>query len=90
MDWLERLVLIMPTTGNLPFTATKESIEKHFAKVKPASVRPLSDKKTGKPKGCAFVEFDGYDHMKTVLSLYHHSTFDDGLSPARKINVELT
>ena len=28
--------------------------------------------------------------MKTCLQLFHHSTFDDGLSPARKVNVELT
>jgi len=36
------------------------------------------------------LEFEGYDRMKTCLKLYHHSNFDDGLSPARKINVELT
>jgi len=28
--------------------------------------------------------------MKTCLKLYHHSSFDDGKSPARRINVELT
>lgn len=28
--------------------------------------------------------------MQTCLKLYHHSSFDDGKSPARKINVELT
>lgn len=28
--------------------------------------------------------------MKTCLKLYHHSIFDDGVSPPRKINVELT
>lgn len=28
--------------------------------------------------------------MKTCLKLYHHSSFDDEISPARKINVELT
>lgn len=28
--------------------------------------------------------------MKTCLKQYHQSTFDDGKSPARKINVELT
>jgi nucleolar protein 6 len=36
------------------------------------------------------VEFEGYDHMKTCLKVFHHSMFNDGLSPARKINVELT
>ena len=28
--------------------------------------------------------------MKTCLKLYHHSNFDDGQSPARRLNVELT
>jgi nucleolar protein 6 len=77
--------------GNLPFTATTASIQKHFASVKPISVRHLTHKDDPKKsKGAAFVEFDGYDHMKTCLKLFHHSMFDDGISPARKINVELT
>jgi nucleolar protein 6 len=78
-------------TGNLPFTATTASIQKHFAAVKPISVRALMQKDNPtKSKGCAFVEFEGYDHMKTCLKLFHHSMFDDGLSAPRKINVELT
>ncbi|TVY28816.1 putative RNA-binding protein [Lachnellula hyalina] len=77
--------------GNLPFSATKESLQKHFASVKPKSIRLLTKKeKPTESKGCAFVEFDGYDHMKTCLKLFHHSIFDDGVSPSRKINVELT
>ncbi|XHG09278.1 hypothetical protein AWENTII_012349 [Aspergillus wentii] len=28
--------------------------------------------------------------MKTCLKLYHHSTFNDGKYPPRRINVELT
>lgn len=78
-------------SGNLPFTANTASIEKHFEAVKPKSVRHLTQKDDlSKSKGCAFVEFDGYDHMKTCLKQFHHSTFDDGLSAPRKINVELT
>ncbi|KAI9716084.1 MAG: hypothetical protein M1812_005511 [Candelaria pacifica] len=76
--------------GNLPFTATTESVAKHFAKLKPVSVRHRTHKDTGKSKGFAFLEFDGYDRMKTCLKLYHHSDFDDGISPIRKVNVELT
>ncbi|KAI9819200.1 MAG: hypothetical protein M1827_007356 [Pycnora praestabilis] len=76
--------------GNLPFSATSESVSKHFAKVQPRSVRHRTHKDTGKSRGFAFLEFDGYDRMKTCLKLYHHSDFDDGLSPIRKINVELT
>ncbi|KAL9126588.1 MAG: hypothetical protein Q9217_004380 [Psora testacea] len=76
--------------GNLPFTATDASISKHFAKVQPKSIRHRTDKVTGKSKCFAFLEFDGYDRMKACLKLYHHSSFDDGMSPARKLNVELT
>ncbi|KAL2065391.1 hypothetical protein VTL71DRAFT_3061 [Oculimacula yallundae] len=77
--------------GQLPFTATKESVEKHFASIKPKSVRVPTEKgQSGKAKGYAFVEFEGYDHMKTCLKLFHHSLFNDGISAAREINVNLT
>jgi len=77
--------------GNLPYTATKAKLEEHFAAVKPTSVR-LLDHKTDKTKtrGIAFVEFDHYGRMETCLQRYHHSDFNDGVSPARRINVELT
>lgn len=76
--------------GNLPFTTTDDSINKHFAKVKPSSIRHSTVKDTGKSKGFAFIEFEDYDRMQTCLKLYHHSSFEDGESPPRKLNVELT
>lgn len=76
--------------GNLPFTATDDSIKKHFTKVKPSSIRHSTIKDTGKSKGFAFIEFEDYDRMQTCLKLYHHSSFEDGESPPRKLNVELT
>ncbi|KAI9769423.1 MAG: hypothetical protein M1840_004125 [Geoglossum simile] len=77
--------------GNLPFTATTASISRHFASLKPASIRHITHKdQPTKSKGYAFLEFAGYDRMKTCLKLHHQSTFDDGLSASRKINVELT
>jgi nucleolar protein 6 len=77
--------------GNLPFTATADSIKQHFKAVHPSSIRNLTKKDDPtKSKGCAFVEFANYDHMKTCLKTFHHSMFNDGISPARKINVELT
>jgi nucleolar protein 6 len=92
--------------GNLPFTATKEQILAHFAKITPSSIRHSTNKATGRSKGFAFLEFDGYDKMKTCLKLYHHSIFDPDASEdrndgkgeekkastakGRKINVELT
>jgi len=91
--------------GNLPYDVTADQIRQHFIKIAPSSVRLTTDKKTGRSKGFAFLEFDAYDKMKTCLKLYHHSVFDpqgktgdeDGQEPAhdekkrgRKINVELT
>ena len=78
-------------SGNLPFSATTASVTKHFASVQPKSVRHLTQKDNPlRSKGIAFVEFENYDRMKTCLKLLHHSNFDDGISPPRKINVELT
>ncbi|KAK2629706.1 hypothetical protein QTJ16_000526 [Diplocarpon rosae] len=77
--------------GNLPFTATKASVEKHFGSIKPKSVRvPCEKGEANKSKGYAFVEFEGYDHMKTCLKLFHHTMFDDKKSGPRQITCELT
>jgi nucleolar protein 6 len=78
-------------SGNLPFSATTESIQKHFAAVHPKFIRHLTKKdEPEKSKGFAFIEFEGYDHMKACLKSFHHSMFEDGISLPRKINVELT
>ena len=82
--------LLIATPGNLPFTATEPSVRKHFTTVQPTSIRHRLDRQTGKSRGFAFLEFEAYDRMKTCLKLYHHSSFDDGQSPSRKLNVELT
>lgn len=59
--------------------------------MKPKSIRHLTKKEDPtKSRGCAFVEFDDHTQMETALRLFHHSIFNDGLSPGRKINVELT
>lgn len=62
--------------GNLPFSTTDASLDKHFEKLKPYTLRHRTDKKTKKSKGFAFIEFEDYDRMKTCLKIYHHSTFD--------------
>ena len=77
--------------GNLPFTATADSVRAHFATLQPTSVRLLTQRDNpSKSRGIAFVEFGRYDHMKTCLEKFHHTEFDDGKSAARRINVELT
>lgn len=78
--------------GNLPFTATADTIQAHFASLSPIHVRCMSDPAAdSKPcRGFAFVEFAKVWHMRTCLDKFHHSMFEDGVSPARRINVELT
>jgi len=77
--------------GNLPYTATAESVREHFATLHPTSVRLLTQRdQPTKSRGIAFVEFGGYDHMKTCLKKFHHTEFSDGKSAPRRINVELT
>ncbi|KAK5117498.1 hypothetical protein LTR85_008883 [Meristemomyces frigidus] len=90
--------------GNLPYNTTDASVQAHFQKLMPFTLRHRTDPKTKKSKGFAFIEFENYDRMKTCLKLYHHSMFDpadypsQGTGPAvkgqgkgaRKINVELT
>ncbi|RGP74276.1 hypothetical protein FSPOR_1456 [Fusarium sporotrichioides] len=77
--------------GNLPFTATAETIKAHFASLNPIGVRCMSDPKDSKPcRGFAFVEFAKVWHMRTCLDKFHHSEFTDGTSYPRRINVELT
>lgn len=70
--------------GNLPFTTTTAQIQQHFRKLNPIHIRHNTEKGSNKSKGFAFVEFDGYDKMKTALKLYHHSIFD----PARTTESE--
>ena len=92
--------------GNLPYNATSEQVKSHFVKIADGikSIRLPTDKQTGKGKGFAFLEFDGFDKMKTCLKLYHHSIFDPSVETedkeakpgqketgkGRRINVDLT
>ncbi|KAI8636752.1 hypothetical protein BD408DRAFT_406927 [Parasitella parasitica] len=71
--------------GNLPYTTTKEDLEKHFESAGDIkSVRLLTDKATGKPKGFAFLEFENSKDLNKALA-FHHTFFKK-----RQINVELT
>ncbi|KAI8362762.1 hypothetical protein BD560DRAFT_404024 [Blakeslea trispora] len=71
--------------GNLPYTTTKEELEKHFESAGTIkSVRLLTDKATGKPKGFAFMEFENSKDLNKALA-FHHTFFKK-----RQINVELT
>ncbi|KAI9480817.1 MAG: hypothetical protein EXX96DRAFT_617784 [Benjaminiella poitrasii] len=71
--------------GNLPYTTTKEDLENHFESAgEIKSIRLLTDKATGKPKGFAFMEFGNSKDLNKALA-FHHTFFKK-----RQINVELT
>ena len=92
--------------GNLPYTTTDAALHAHFRAIAPFTLRHRTDATTGRSKGFAFLEFEGYDRMKTCLRLYHHSVLDiagkgetkgegegkckKAKANARRINVELT
>src|ERR687897_2101600 len=45
--------------GNLPYSATKANIRKHFGAVgEPMQVVVPTDRETGRPRGFAFVDYD--------------------------------
>eukprot|EP00967_Tisochrysis_lutea_P016204 scaffold18270_cov33-Tisochrysis_lutea.AAC.2 len=72
--------------GQLPFSVTADDIKAHFLSVcePPISVRLLTDKKSGKSRGMAFVEMGSESAVHTALRL-HHSCIC-----GRRINVERT
>ncbi|KAI0778433.1 hypothetical protein BD413DRAFT_465306 [Trametes elegans] len=76
--------------GNLRYTTTKETVEKHFSKCDPPPTvrlmtpKPSANAKPNRSKGFAFVEFSHKNALQQGLKL--HQTELDG----RKINVELT
>lgn len=70
--------------GQLPYSATRETIKKHFRESGDIEVRMMTDKKTNKFKGTAFIEVKDSKALGAALSR-HHTLFN-----GRRINVELT
>lgn len=84
-DAKKRFILFV---GNLAFSTSRESIEAHFhdaiAERGTMTVRMLTDKKSGRSRGCCFLEFSSRAALEKGLAL-HHSSLD-----GREINVELS
>nr|XP_022899671.1 nucleolin-like [Onthophagus taurus] len=71
--------------GNLPYDIEKQQLMDHFEKVGEIhDIRIVTDPKTKKPKGFAYVEVKNEDSYQKALGL--HNTFING----RKINVQYT
>lgn len=72
--------------GNLPHEASRDDIIEHFSKrgVPISELRLLTDRESGKSKGCAFAEFSSGRAMQNAIK-FHRSKLQ-----GRTINVEVT
>lgn len=72
--------------GNLPHSASHDDIIEHFSKrgVPVMDLRLLTDRESGKSKGCAFAEFSNNKQMQNAIK-FHRSKLQ-----GRTINVEVT
>ncbi|KAG7380275.1 hypothetical protein PHYPSEUDO_007585 [Phytophthora pseudosyringae] len=70
--------------GQLPYRATEAMVRKHFAEAGDIQLRMLTDKKTKRFKGTAFIEVKDSKALGAALSRHHT------LMQGRRINVELT
>lgn len=70
--------------GQLPYKATEEMVRSHFSEAGEIKLRMLTDKKTKRFKGTAFIEVKDSKALGAALSRHHT------LLQGRRINVELT
>jgi cold-inducible RNA-binding protein len=62
--------------GNLPFTASEDQIRDLFAGYgTPESVRLITDRETGRPKGFGFVEFANDEEARNAMSALNGQDF---------------
>lgn len=56
--------------GNLPYSATKESVESAFSQYgQVLAVRMMNDRETGRFRGFCFVEMEDADALKAIETL---------------------
>ncbi|TYZ64665.1 hypothetical protein PybrP1_006353 [[Pythium] brassicae (nom. inval.)] len=70
--------------GQLPFNTTEQKLREHFHEAGEIQVRMLTDKRTKKFKGTAFIEVKDSKALGAALSRHHT------LLHGRRINVEMT
>lgn len=54
--------------GNIPFSATDESIREFFSDYTVTSVKIITDRETGRPRGFAFVELATEDEVRDAVA----------------------
>jgi len=68
--FLEKRILKKLYVGNLPFSATEESVKAMFAKHgNVQSVALINDRETGRPRGFGFVELDDAAATPAIAAL---------------------
>jgi RNA recognition motif-containing protein len=62
--------------GNLSFTATEDQVKDLFSQYgTPDSVRLITDRETGRPKGFGFVEFSNDQEARNAMSALNGQDF---------------
>ena len=62
--------------GNLPFNATENDLQDHFAAAGVVvSTNIMQDRATGRSRGFAFVEMSSQEEANKAISLFHQKDF---------------
>ena len=62
--------------GNLPFTATENDLQDHFAQAGAVvAVNIMQDRATGRSRGFAFVEMGTQEDASKAISMFHQKDF---------------
>src|SRR2546428_13793772 len=62
--------------GNLPFTATENDLQDHFAQAGAViAVNIMQDRATGRSRGFAFVEMGSQDDANKAIEMFHQKDF---------------
>jgi RNA recognition motif-containing protein len=62
--------------GNLPFTATENDLQDHFAQAGAVlAVNIMQDRATGRSRGFAFVEMGSQDEASKAITMFHQKDF---------------
>ena len=62
--------------GNLPFTATENDLQDHFAQAGAVlAVNIMQDRATGRSRGFAFVEMSSPDEASKAINMFHQKEF---------------
>src|SRR2546430_1452361 len=62
--------------GNLPFTATENDLQAHFAPAGSViAVNVMQDRATGRSRGFAFIEMGSQEEANKAIEMFHQKDF---------------